>query len=72
MSRGEEGGCVTVIMAALLTALITGVLFGMGAYGCSSRAQMMGLAHSYGLVQGCMVKTKAGWRPVEAIREVDP
>ena len=43
-----------------------------GNYSCSSRASRMGLAYSWGPVEGCMVKTRQGWRPIEAIREIDP
>lgn len=41
-------------------------------YSCSSRADRMSMKHSWGPVQGCMVQTKQGWRPIEAIRDIDP
>lgn len=53
------------------------VLFGIGScayndYKCDSKASLMKMEHSWGPIQGCMVNTKKGWRPIEAIRDIDP
>lgn len=41
------------------------------AFRCESKAEKMGLEHDYGIVQGCMVKAKNGWIPMEAYRVIE-
>lgn len=35
---------------------------------CINRATMMGFPHSYGMMQGCMIKTKSGWVDIDHYR----
>lgn len=56
----------------VIVGLIFGAIWLLNYNKCSSRAEMMSLDYSWGPVQGCMVRTKAGWRPLEALRDIDP
>lgn len=37
---------------------------------CKQRAQLMAEAFSYTPIQGCMVKVRGRWLPIEAFRDV--
>ena len=67
------------LVALLVPALPVGVVVALvwltnalSAASCSSQAEKMRLEHDYGFFQGCMVKTRRGWVPMTAIREIDP
>lgn len=44
--------------------------YALGEYTCTSRAEKMGFKSDWGPVQGCMIKTPAGWVPIDAYRVV--
>jgi hypothetical protein len=41
---------------------------GMSELSCDSKASTMGFESNYGPVQGCMIKVKGAWIPVESYR----
>lgn len=43
----------------------------VGNYKCTSRAERMGMKHSWGPIQGCMVKAPRGWMPIEGVRDIE-
>jgi hypothetical protein len=62
-------------MALSFCAIVVGIgLLGYWASStdCRAKAQMMQMPHQYSFVAGCMVQTKSGWRPLGALREIDP
>lgn len=64
-------------LGSFIASLVVLAVLGLIAWGCESescagRARRMQLEHDWGPVIGCMVKTKAGWRPIESIRDLDP
>lgn len=59
--------CVVPVILGLMT---WGLAYWLGSSTCGSRAQLMEMEHSYGALQGCMVKYRGRWLPLESIREV--
>jgi hypothetical protein len=50
------------------------VLFGtmcVEAYSCYSKAGAMGKSANWGPLQGCMVRTKEGFMPIESLRVLE-
>lgn len=62
---------VVVLVAVAIIAAILGGLMWFKAEQCAAQWGSSGMAHSWGVVQGCMVKRKDGtWIPASAYREV--
>lgn len=54
-----------------LVALFVGIDWMISKSACASRAQGLGLEHTWGPVQGCLVKVGKRYAPIEYIRIVD-
>lgn len=62
---------IVALIVGFPALIVIGVLSDQ--YTCKVKAEAMGMGHSWGLIQGCMVTTKDGRTvPLEAIREIDP
>lgn len=59
-----------LVCAALLVGWMLGVNW-LCSSECAAKAHRMGVAYDYGALQGCMVKTAHGWRPIDSYRTVD-
>lgn len=57
-------------IATIVAATVLGSIW-LESAKCSSQADLMALEHSYGPIQGCMVKVNGRWLPLKAIREVN-
>lgn len=68
-----EDTIVSLISIAVALVFIGGIVL-VGYFGgsakCANRARLMEVEHSFALFQGCMVKYRGHWLPIEAIREV--
>jgi hypothetical protein len=62
----------TSIVSIVTLSVLAVFVIAIDSYGCASKASRMQFDYSYGPIQGCMVKTRQGWRPIEAIRDIDP
>lgn len=60
-----------VIVLVVLCAVICFGSLTFAYWKCDSKATAMKLPFSYGPIQGCMVETKNGVFPIEAVRSVD-
>lgn len=76
MSRSSfntySSSSMSVGTAIILLILLFVVAYGVGSSSCTSKAKLMKMEHDFGPFQGCMLKTKNGWRPIETLREIDP
>lgn len=70
--KGHMMSTVPIWFSLIAIALIMCGACAIDAYSCDSQAVRMKLDSSWGPLQGCMVKTKNGWRPITAIRDIDP
>ena len=55
----------------VIMAFVVLLTHGCGSIECETKADKMGLPHDYGMVQGCMVKVKGAWVPIESYRVID-
>ena len=69
MSASSAGEPIAGIVLLLLIAPLS---CAWAEFSCSSRAEKMGFKSDWGPMQGCMVKTKDRWLPIESLREIDP
>ena len=60
-----------VVAVAVIGAITMAIVCGLGAMSCGSKADKMGMKWDFGPIQGCMVKTPHGWRPLEQYRSFD-
>jgi hypothetical protein len=61
-----------MVAYALALCVIALVTIWFASAQCSSKATLMQVEHSYGPLQGCMVKVNGRWLPLQAVREVNP
>ncbi len=62
-------------MAATVASFIAGIVIllaccGFEEFGCSSKAQKMGVESDYGPFQGCMIQVDRRWIPLESYRTI--
>lgn len=57
---------IGIVCAVLIGAGVGG--YALASWSCSSRAETMGIKHTFGLAQGCMVEWKGQWVPLSAVR----
>ncbi|SDQ42712.1 hypothetical protein [Pseudoxanthomonas sp. CF125] len=69
--RGDAEVFLIFLAFGLFVAVTVGLTMYGEAYSCSKRAGLMGLRHSWGPMQGCMVQVGQRYSPIEYIRIVD-
>lgn len=69
MSRGFSDLAIALSLCVVVV-IVVGVANLTSFAKCSSRGRLMGPEYSWGPVQGCMVKYRGHWLPIEAIREI--
>ena len=71
MNRDTKEILVIVAVAVAIFATIFGGLMWLKSEQCAAQWGSSGMAHSWGVVQGCMVQRKDGtWIPASAYREM--
>jgi hypothetical protein len=63
---------IALLVLCALAALLAAPLFGLDYASCRSQATRMGMAQTWGPLQGCMVEYTPGkWIAIERFRAVD-
>lgn len=63
------GGIVAI---PVLMGVMGALIYPFAAYSCSSKAEIMGVEHSTGLMTGCMIKVANGqWIDMDKVQIVD-
>lgn len=60
-----------VIGLMLSFAVIAGISYVAGEIPCEAKADVMGLQHQFGLLEGCMIKVDKRWVPIESYRSLE-
>lgn len=63
---------IAIILGAIGLALVFGGALALDYASCRSKSTAMNVEHSYGPLQGCMVRVNGRWLPIESVREVNP
>lgn len=66
-----DEGIGYILFLIVLVIVLMGGAYVADASSCQNRAKMMGFEHSYGVMQGCMIKTPTGWIPLDAYRVIN-
>lgn len=71
--KGETLGELLLVFLAVfaLILLCMGIMYLVHSTRCSSQAKMMGTEHDYALFQGCMIKIKGKWIPLQNYRNIE-